>query len=356
MQQFHLDVIKGRGSHFELGKQAGRLFQQTPLYHSHVKRRDRSKKAYHTDEKIAKSYFDQFSPGLWNELEGLSSVMAWDTSEVIHEYSGWQQDWKKSGCSVLMKKGYFARNYDYHPKTYEGRLMLWQPERGYASIGVAGRMIGRIDGMNEKGLCVGFHFVNRKNPGKGFTCSIIARFLLDSCSTTDEAVAMLKEIPHRHAFNYTLYDAHGKHAVVEASALGVAVRNEEMDTACTNHFETSIKSSENRYQLKESISRLHMIHQQGQTAHNPLEAFKKFNDPAYGIFKKNYGSWAGTIHTAVYQPSTLKMFFGAGQNAVPLEIDFGKWLQGERFPVTKVFGKIDSAEAFSHVNQPSTSS
>ncbi|MFB1080931.1 C45 family autoproteolytic acyltransferase/hydolase [Jeotgalibacillus sp. JSM ZJ347] len=350
MQRFHIDVIKGKGSYYQLGQQAGALFRDSPLYDTHLKRREKSKKAYRMDVKKAESHIKCFAPGLWDELHGLSENLNWGFEEVVHEYSGWQQDWIKSGCSVLMKNGYFARNYDYHPKTYEGRLMIWQPVNGYASIGVAGRMIGRIDGMNEKGLCVGFHFVNRKNPGEGFTCSVIARFLLDRCATTAEAVEMLKEIPHRHAFNYTLYDVAGNRAVVEASALGVSVREDANDFACTNHFETPEKLRENRYQLTESKERLQHIFEQSASAGGPLEAFYRFNDPSFGIFKKNYGSWSGTIHTAVYDPVNMKVYFGAGENAVPLEINFKEWLAGERYPVTKIFGEVDTKERFSHVN------
>ncbi|TFE02975.1 acyl-CoA--6-aminopenicillanic acid acyl-transferase [Jeotgalibacillus salarius] len=353
MQKFHIDVIKGKGSYYQLGQRAGALFQQTPLYQTHLKRRESSKKAYQLDRIKAESYIKAFAPGLWDELYGLSSELKWPFEDVVHEYSGWQQDWKKSGCSVLMKNGFFVRNYDYHPKTYEGRLMIWQPDNGYASIGVAGRMIGRIDGMNEKGLCVGFHFVNRKNPGEGFTCSVIARFLLDSCATTQEAVSMLKEIPHRHAFNYTVFDAQGNHAIVEASPLGVAIRPQITDIACTNHFQTAEKVNENRYQLKESKARLQNIYDQSAFTDTAIEAFYRFNDPTYGIFKKNYGSWSGTIHTVVYDPIHLNVIFGAGENAVPLTINFKDWLAGERYPVTKIFGEVDTGEQFSHVNRSS---
>ncbi|WP_041122809.1 C45 family autoproteolytic acyltransferase/hydolase [Jeotgalibacillus alimentarius] len=350
MQRFHIDVIKGKGSYYDLGQKAGALFKQTPLYHTHVKRREKSKKSYQLDMKKAETHIKSFAPGIWDELNGLSTELGWGLENTVHEYSGWQQDWKKSGCSVLMKENFFVRNYDFHPKTYEGRLMIWQPDNAYASIGVAGRMIGRIDGMNEKGLCVGFHFVNRKNPGEGFTCSVIARFLLDSCATVREAVTMLKAIPHRHAFNYTLYDASGQHAIVEASALGVSERLQKNDIACTNHFETPEKLSENRYQLKESKSRLSTINEQAAATTDPLNAFYLFNDPSYGIFKKNYGSWSGTIHTVVYNPEDLSVLFGAGENAVPLHINFKDWLSGQRYPVTRIFGEVDTGEQFSHVN------
>ncbi|TDL34862.1 acyl-CoA--6-aminopenicillanic acid acyl-transferase [Jeotgalibacillus sp. S-D1] len=350
MQRFHIDVIKGSATYYELGKLQAEKFIQTPLYKTHSIRRARSEKQYTADLEQAKYFYEKFSPGLWQELEGVASAVDWSKEAVLHEYSGYQQDWIKSGCSSLMKDGFYARNYDYHPKTYEGRLILWRPEGGYASIGTSGRMIGRIDGMNEKGLVVGYHFVNRRNPAAGFICATVARFLLDSCANTEEAVAMLKQLPHRHAFNYSLYDAAGEAVVVEASGRGTAVRRAGI-MACTNHFQTAGQLAENRYHLVESKERLQKLEQRQNTKMTPLEAYYYFNDPSHGIFKKNYGSWAGTIHTAVYVPKNLTMIFGAGENAQPVSIDFKEWLNSGNFPITKIFGKIDSHERFHHTNQ-----
>ncbi|MDG5470489.1 C45 family autoproteolytic acyltransferase/hydrolase [Jeotgalibacillus sp. ET6] len=344
--RFHVDVIKGAASYYELGVLEASKFIQTPLYQSHMKRRTTSIRKYDTNLKEAKEFYETFSPGLWEELEGVASVLKWPLEDVFHEYSGYQQDWDKSGCTVLMKNGFFARNYDYHPKTYEGRLLLWEPKEGYASIGTSGRMIGRIDGMNEKGLVVGYHLVNRRNPAKGFICATIARFILDSCASVQEAVQMLQQIPHRHAFNYSLYDAAGQSAVVEASGRGTAVR--ESVHACTNHFQTEALTGENRYQITESMDRLSMTAMHSDKISTPLKAFDFFNKPEHGIFKRNYGSWSGTIHTAVYVPETLTMLFGLGENAKPVTIPFGEWLKDKRFPVTKIFGNINTNELFEH--------
>ncbi len=79
---------------------------------------------------------------------------------------------------------------------------LFQPEHGYAHIGPASRVTGRMDGMNEHGLVMAYNFMNRKQPFDGFTCFIIGRFILELCRTADEAAALLKELPHRGGFSY----------------------------------------------------------------------------------------------------------------------------------------------------------
>ena len=61
-------------------------------------------------------------------------------------------------------------------------------------IGPSQRGTGRMDGMNEKGLVIGYNFMNRKNPGDGFICCMIGRLIVESCANVGEAVAMLKEI------------------------------------------------------------------------------------------------------------------------------------------------------------------
>jgi len=350
MQKFHIDVIKGSATYYELGVLQAKKMIQTPLFKVHTNRREESIKKYTIDFNQAEKYFKEFSPGLLDELYGVASVTGWSKEEVIHEYSGYQSDWNKSGCSAMMKDGFYARNYDYHPKTYEGRLLLWEPHEGYASIGTSGRMIGRIDGMNEKGLVVGYHFVNRRNPTEGFICTTIARFLLDTCASTAEAITLLKKIPHRHAFNYSLYDKEGNASVVEASGRGISIRSTNI-IACSNHFQTNDQLKENRYHIAESKTRLSMLEEKRHNKMTPLDAFYFFNNPVNGVFKKSYGSWSGTIHTAVYIPDQLTVLFGLGENAKPISINFGEWLKTKSFPITKIFGEVDTNEQFSHVNK-----
>lgn len=347
MQRFYVDVIQGRGSYYDLGRLAGEKLKASPLFRVHQKRREKSLRSYSIDFHRVKRYFQAFAPVMWEEFEGLSEALEWPLYDVIHEYSGFQLDDVNSGCSAMMSGGLFARNYDFHPKTYEGRLLLWQPDHGYASAGISGRMVGRIDGMNEKGLAAAFHFVNRRRAGDGFTCSIIARMVLDTCATTEEAIRFLSSIPHRHSFNYSLYDRFLNSAVVEASPRGIYVHRNQV--VCSNHFVSSALKAENRHHTAESIERLASLQNYAGTPADRSQAYRLFNDPLYGIFKKKYSSWSGTLHTAVYEPESLQILIGIGEKAPPVLFDFKRWLSGERVPVTRIFGAIDSAEPFVHM-------
>src|SRR5699024_4500772 len=189
----------------------------------------------------------------------LRDALDWPMNDVLLEFGGYRLEYMPSGCSIYMNPDYMIRNYDYHPKTYEGRYTVFQPsDYGYAVIGPSQRITGRMDGMNEKGLVMGYNFMHRKKPGDGFICSMIGRIVLENCATVEEAITMLKEIPHRHSFSYTVLDKNEKTYIVEATPRSVEVRQSH---ACTNHFE--LLKSENRHHLAESYERLSVMQEQG---------------------------------------------------------------------------------------------
>ncbi len=100
------------------------------------------------------------------------------------------------GCSSIVNSKMLVRNYDFSPEVYDARLVFTQPNEGYASIGHSLHEMGRTEGVNEKGLAVALHFVNSKETQNGLTAGSIIRILLDTCKNTDEAVNMIKQLPH----------------------------------------------------------------------------------------------------------------------------------------------------------------
>ena len=88
-----------------------------------------------------------------------------------------------------------VRNYDYHPATYDGRYLLFQPnDGGLAQIGPTSRVTGRMDGMNEAGLTMGYNFMHRKHPANGF-CMLYDWSSCFRYKDVDEAVRFLKRTP-----------------------------------------------------------------------------------------------------------------------------------------------------------------
>src|SRR5690625_7522465 len=83
-----------------------------------------------------------------------------------------------------------------------------------------------------------------------FKYNIIGRLILKTFAKNEEAITLLKEIPHRTSFSYVLTDKSGETYVVEATPRKVIARKSNVST---NHFE--VLTEENRYRTAESMER-----------------------------------------------------------------------------------------------------
>ncbi|TDL31000.1 acyl-CoA--6-aminopenicillanic acid acyltransferase [Jeotgalibacillus sp. S-D1] len=347
MKQIYSEILSFRGNHYEFGYYQGKLLENSLTVQNREKQWKVRKPRFIVEESEAKEAITQFTPGLWQELKGLQEALEWPMNQVLMEFGGYRVNYNRSGCSIMTGDGYMMRNYDYMPKTYEGRYAFYQPtDMGYATAGPTQRITGRMDGMNEHGLCLGYNFMHRKKPGPGFICCAIGRMVLESCVNTKEAVAMLKEIPHRHSFSYTVFDRSSQTYIVETSPRGVEVRQSNV---CTNHFD--IMTDENRNHLEDSMKRLDAITAQRDGVKSAYEAFRLMNDTDKGVFSKQYRNWAGTIHTSGYLPNKMKAWFALGGDQEPVELDFGKWLQGEELKFDRITGEVDTDIPFVHMDR-----
>lgn len=210
LKQIYSDVIQFRGSHYDFGYKQGELLKDSLTIENRKRIWKIRRPHFIIKEQEVKEAILPFAPAICDELLGLRDALQWDMQEVLQEFGGYRLHYMRSGCRIFTDSDYMIRNYDYHPKTYEGRFTIFAPtDQGYALIGPSQRITGRMDGMNEKGLCLGYNFMHRKKPGDGFICNMIGRMVLENCATVEEAVHMLKEVPHRHSFSYIVLDKTG---------------------------------------------------------------------------------------------------------------------------------------------------
>jgi predicted choloylglycine hydrolase len=347
MKKIHSDVLQFRGDHFQFGYMQGKLLKDSMILENRTKEWEIKRARFLIDVAEAEEMFKKFAPGIWDEFLGLQAALDVPMEEVLRDFGGYRIDALPSGCSIVTGDDFLVRNYDFHPQTYEGRYMLYQPtDQGYAVIGPSSRITGRMDGMNEKGLVLGYNFIHRKKPGDGFVCYMISRIILETCATVDEAAEVLKAIPHRGSFSYVVFDSSGKTFIVEASPRSVDIRQ---SNACTNHFE--IHKQENRNYLKDSYARLNAIKEQPDHTKDAYKTFRLLNDMDKGVFSKHYKSWAGTIHTSAYFPKEQKVWFALGGNQKPVEFDFKRWLEGETVELQEIVGEIDTDIGFAHIDK-----
>lgn len=343
MKSYYSDVFQFRGTHYDFGYLQGQQLKNSPILSNRERQwRKRENRHFIVDPETSMNMLRQISPQVLDEIQGLADALELDITEAFKKFGGYYLELTRSGCSIFTGNDFFVRNYDSHPRGYEGRYIFYQPtDRGYAFMGPTMQITGRIDGMNEKGLVIGYNFTHTKKSADGFMCSMIARLVLETCANTDEAVALLKDIPHRHSFSYVVQDSRGIPYVIEASPRNVAVRQSNI---CTNHFH--MLQEENRYRQEESLQREQNIMNKQQNTSKPYEAFKIMNSLNEGIASTKYDASAGTIHTSVYLPKELKALFVIGLDRKPVIFDFNKWLQGKDINVTKIKGELDFDKPF----------
>ncbi|MED1201490.1 C45 family autoproteolytic acyltransferase/hydolase [Heyndrickxia acidicola] len=347
MREIYSEIIQFRGTHYDFGVMQGEIAKDSVTVINRENQWLVRKPRFQVQLDEIREAITRFAPGIWEELLGLQAALDWPMERVLQEFGGYRLDYVRSGCSIVTGSNYLIRNYDYHPKTYEGRYVFFQPtDQGYAILGPSQRVTGRMDGMNEKGLAIGYNFMHRKNPGDGFICCMIGRLVLEACASVHEAADLLKEIPHRHSFSYVVFDKSGETFIVETSPRGVEVRRSQ---ACTNHFENM--THENRNHLGDSIRRLEIIRKRQANTLSASDAFKLLNDTDKGIFSKLYSSWAGTIHTSAYFPNEMKAWISLGGNQEPLEFDFAEWLGGKDVQKKRIMGNVDTDIPFVHMDE-----
>lgn len=347
MKQIYCDLIEFRGSHYEFGLEQAKELKNSLYIKNRLKQWKTRKPRFTINERETEDAIKSFAPAIWLELKGLADGLGWPMQKVLHEFGGYRLDYDRSGCSIMTGDNYLVRNYDYHPKTYDGRFVFFQPsDEGYATMGASQRITGRSDGINEKGLVMGYNFMHRKKPGEGFICGMIGRFVLETCANALEAIVLLKKIAHRHSFSYIIYDKTKITYVVEATPRNVVVRE---STICTNHFDVMLE--ENRNYLVDSKRRETILAKEADAGITGKHAFQLLNSRERGIFSDEYHNWAGTIHTTGYFPDNLIGWIALGADQEPTEINFGQWIKGEALATDRIRGAVDTNIPFAHMDE-----
>lgn len=343
MNSYYSDVVQFRGSHYDFGRYQGEKLKDSPILKNRQKQwKPRMHRHFITDESLSIDILKKIAPQIVEEIYGLRDALGLDTKTALQQFGGYYLELVVSGCSIFADEDFLIRNYDSHPRGYEGRYVFYQPtDQGFSTVGPSMQIAGRIDGINEKGLTIGYNFTHTKKSSDGFLCSMISRLVLETCETVDDAIDLLKEIPHRHSFSYVVQDQAGIPYVIEASPRKVIHRQSNV---CTNHFH--VLNEENRYRQEETREREQNIINYQNCQPKPYDAFMIMNQMKHGIASHKYDASAGTLHTSMYFPKTLTSLFSLGTDRKPVVFDFKKWLSGENVNVSKLKGQINSDKLF----------
>ncbi len=170
-----------------------------------------------------------------------------------------------AGCSVLACTGeqpLLVRNYDFDPRFFDGRLTY--TEYCKPVIGMQDSAWGLLDGINADGLAVALAFGGRKIVGTGFGIPLVLRYVLETCSTVQEACAALSRLPVHMSYSVTVMDAGGHHATVflnpdrPAEVLSqIAVTNHQHHVEWDEH--AAFTRTRERQEILEALANNHRL-------------------------------------------------------------------------------------------------
>lgn len=291
---------------------------------------------------MAKEIIKDVSPNILQELEGLAAGLGMELDATIKLFSGYDVVFPEMGCTTLVNDGYYVRNYDFSPEMYDARLVFTNPKDGYVTVGFSQQVIGRLDGMNEKGLVVGLHFVNNEHREEGFIATSIVRMLLEQCANTEEAIAFITNIPHGYCYNYSITDQKGNSVLVEASPQ-LQIIHSSNPLICTNHFESDVLRAKNRLQIQQSVKRKEYVNSLLRESLTPMSAYFHFNDERSPLFFNHYKEYFGTLHTVVYSPADLSLIIGVGENCKPVVFSLKDYMEGRLILPEYIKGTINQS-------------
>ena len=194
-----------------------------------------------------------------------------------------------------------VRNYDYNPNAFD-QLVLRTDWQGRKVMGTSDGLWGLVDGVNDAGLAISLTFGGRRVVGQGFGVPLILRYVLQTCTTTDEATAVLARVPTHMSYNVTVLDKKRKYATAmmgpDRDALithAAVATNHQENVEWVSHARFTATVERERYLL----NRLRM-HK------DPEEKFiNAFLKPP--LYSTAFGAGFGTLYTAVYRPRKKQM-------------------------------------------------
>lgn len=312
------------GSHYEIGKQLGKLVKQgigTNLEH----KCDKTK----TDKTKWRSYnklLEDNCSGLGDEVQGFSDELNISVEEVNYYYFSYSNPKKCSQFLALSSivedsNTYLGRSYEWIPHEEDLILLATRINGKTKHIGCSEALFGRTEGLNDHGLCVsmtGAGIFGVTTSSKGLYYWVLIRAILDQCKTVDEAKEVIISFPAVEFFSLLLVDKNDHTLHVEL-ADGEKAFNETKETLfyTTNHFKLPEMQKYNKLNcgiIDQSKKRSSLIESRIQSKVKREDLIdllsKEFPE---GLCHHYYSDCFGTLWSLLFNTSnlTLDACFGA---------------------------------------------
>ena len=181
--------------------------------------------------------YQELFPEILEEIEGFAQGQGCDPSLLETLLFSMYAMPPACRCSCFAVSGknqvLLGRNSDFLTAREEDYgNVLYQFPQETPSLSFCGNTTSFIqmeDGINEAGLAIGMTSVAPTAIQPGFNAGLLLRFLLEKCSTVENAVSWLGRIPIASAQILVLADLHGAIAQVECDSLGMVVERPQAE-------------------------------------------------------------------------------------------------------------------------------
>ncbi len=150
-----------------------------------------------------------------------------------------------ASCTATGVAGVLLRNYDFPIDDCDRAIVSSTFLRPVIGMNDSGW--GLLDGMNDAGLAVCLTFGGRFVHGYGFTILIALRYVLETCDTVEQAVAVFDRLPISLAQNVVLVDREQSVTLYLGPDLDAPIRAGEPGLSCaTNHQHLPVPEQQER--------------------------------------------------------------------------------------------------------------
>ncbi len=234
------------GSHYEIGKIQGQRMKSKPGFVKWFTAQNPQEGAI-DDRSYAgiRSIFEEHCPGINEEIEGIADELGVSPQTILYYTYSCTPQGSCSQFALLPKiteNGHCLVGRSYEWNTEDDFTLCTTRVSGKAAhIGFTLLSLGRIDGINEHGLCVTMSAGAPMRPvsESGLKFWALIRTLLENCRNVDEALERIKNCPVSFFLNLIVADRSGSAALVEIAESRRAVKRIDASSDSSFVFATN---------------------------------------------------------------------------------------------------------------------
>ncbi|WP_052092164.1 C45 family peptidase [Paenibacillus sp. FSL H7-0357] len=334
------------GSHYEIGTKLAHTVRNNPELMS-INIQGDCMDSFLLRKK--QTLLDEFCPGVNEEILGLS-----DSLKIpLGKLAVFADDVIEAGaCSQfaalpsITSDGHtlIGRSYEFSTED-EMCLCVTRADGKPAHIGFSLLLFGRFDGINEHGLTVSMSSCEfgQRPFGEGLWFPFVLRSLLDNCSSVEDAIYLLKNMPIRSNVNLLIADTYGNATIAETACFGddrkISFRNSEDLLIATNHYQNNEMLPYDNNRRRHSVIRYNTIKdffskKKGSISVESIKTILEEKVPQ-GVCCPFYEDCLGTLHSMVFDTTeiSVQVCFGAASPQKWEKISFNSPCENSKIQV-----------------------